>query len=92
MPADPYQQQRKGVIAISAGALDEITPSDDDDLTVVYQYILCGATEGAVEVHDAEGNARTLWAVAGQALQFVPRRILATGTDATPLFGVRDVG
>jgi hypothetical protein len=92
MPADPYQQQRKGVVAISASLVDVITPSDDDDLPYVYQYIFCGATEGAVAFHDAAGAVSSpMWANAGQALMFVPRRILATGTDATPLFGVRDV-
>lgn len=84
---DPYGDQARS-IQVFGDRWELITPSDSADLPKKYKYVVCGATGGAVAVLDATGAAATLWAVAGQPLAFRPTRIKATGTDATPLYGV----
>lgn len=86
--ADPYAGQGAGLSTFSE-QFEVITPSDTDDLPRRYKAILCGATGGAVVVHNHAGVAITLWAVPGATLDGVrPKRILAAGTDATPLIGI----
>lgn len=68
-----------------------ITPSDTVDLPKRYKCILCGGTGGAVVVRDEAGTEATLYVDAGRVLDgFRPTRIKATGTVATPLYGVDD--
>ena len=86
--ADPYTGQSAGLSSFSE-RFELITPSDTDDLPHRYKAIVCGENGGAVVVHNHAGDAITLWAVPGAALEGVrPRRILAAGTDANPLIGI----
>lgn len=87
---DDYTGQSSSSVMTFSKAFETITPDDDNDLPVFYKGIVCGETGGAVVVHNEDGDEVTLWAVPGQLLQGVrPRRILAAGTDATPLIGLR---
>lgn len=84
--ADPYQGQERGLAAFGR-RFEVITPDDDNDI-YPYKAIICGATGGAVSVHNHEGDVVVLWAVPGMALQGVrPRRILEA-TVAEPLIGI----
>ena len=85
---DRYQGQGESLLAFG-DELEVITPSDGTDLPKRYKAILVGGTGGAVVIHDKNGSTRTLFGIAGMVLQGVrPRRILSSGTVATPLFGV----
>lgn len=87
--SDKYQEQMAAIQAFSDD-FEVITPSDTEDLTYPYKAILVGATAGAVVVHNKHGDAVTVYGNAGQVLTGVrPRRILAAGTAATPLIGIK---
>jgi len=89
MPVDLYAGHEPGLGGFSDD-FEVITPSDDEDLPVLYKAIVVGATGGAVVVHNKDGDTVTVFGIAGQALNGVrPRRILAAGTDATPLIGIK---
>jgi len=88
MEPDKYQGQEGGIQCFSQ-EFELITPSDSTNLPERYKAILCGGTAGPVTVHNHAGVSCVLYVGAGQVLQGVrPTRILATGTTATPLFGI----
>lgn len=68
-----------------------ITPSDSTDLTNVFKYLVIGATAGNISVDDEGGGvtAAVFPVTAGGAFDLVRvKRVRATGTTATPIYGV----
>jgi hypothetical protein len=87
--SDPYQAESRNALDAYSDQFEAITPNDDNDLPRLYKAVVVGGTGGAVVVHNHLGATVTVWGVAGMPLQGVrPRRILAAGTDATPLIGI----
>lgn len=89
MLSDQLSEAEAGLDSFSKH-FEVITPDDNADLPQYYKAILVGGTGGAVVVHNSVGTSITLFGIAGQLLTGVrPRRILATGTVATPLIGIK---
>lgn len=84
---DSYPGQDASILAFG-DRWELITPNDDADLSQRYKYVVCGATPGAVACVDRNGTDGTFYLVAGQTLPVRPTRIKATGTVATPLYGI----
>ena len=65
-----------------------VTPNDSTDLTEVIRALRIGATGGTVAYHDLDGNAITTIALPAEfTLEVAMKRVLSTGTTATPLMG-----
>lgn len=63
-----------------------ITPSDANDL--VREMLICAGGAGTLAVHDSNGTAVTYTVVAGDILPIIAKRVLVTGTTATPVIGL----
>ena len=88
-PIDEYPGQN-GAVESYSDRFELISPNDGADLPRIYKAIVCGGTGGAVVCQDRDGTQVTAFAVAGMPLQGIrPKRILATGTVATPLIGIK---
>jgi hypothetical protein len=86
---DQYPGQDAGLSSFSKRFV-AITPDDDNDLPEVYKAIGCGESCGTIACVDAEGNEVSAYIQQGGVLQGIrPTRIKATGTTATPLFGIQ---
>lgn len=64
-----------------------ITPSDTAELPVAISRINCGGA-GTVSLVDVFGEVVSFTVVAGQTLEHVTKKVMATGTSATPLTGM----
>lgn len=74
--------------AYSASRCRLITPSDTNLLEPRPDGLLVNGA-GDVVIEDADGQQSTLKANAGGVLPVSPRRVLATGTTATGIHGLR---
>lgn len=64
-----------------------ITPSDTAELPVAISKINCGGA-GTITLVDIFGELVAFTVVAGQTLEHVTKKVMATGTSATPLTGM----
>ena len=87
--ADPYSNVND---LISQGRkLTLITPNDATDTTDVYKALLIGGTGGNISIDDVGGGvtAAIIPVTAGQVFDAVRvKRVRATGTVATPIYGI----
>lgn len=87
--ADPFSNVNG--LTDQGRTLTLITPNDSTDLTDVYKYLVIGATGGNISV-DAVGGSVTAAifpVTAGGVFDLVRvKRVRATGTTATPIYGV----
>lgn len=66
-----------------------ITPHDTNRISTGKPVaIMCGATAGNVVIVDGDGNVATVPIEAGEIKQVQPLIVKATGTTATPIYGL----
>lgn len=63
-----------------------ITPSDANDLT--REMLIYAGGAGTITVHDSNGTPATYNLTAGDIVPIVAKRVLSTGTTATPVIGL----
>lgn len=85
---DPRVGGEQGYTGSSKG-WQTLTPNDAADLAFWPIAIEVGSTGGTVVMQDADGNQSTFYFAAGQQKALRPVRILATGTTATPIIGLK---
>lgn len=84
---DDYPGADKAILA-SSDDWEEITPHDTDELPTLYKAIAVGGTGGPVVMKGKSGNAATFYFSAGEIKPLRPKIVMATGTSATPIYGL----
>ena len=85
---DDYEGQDNSIIAASRNWA-EITPHDTDKVTHFFKSIAVGGTGGALVMKGEDGVSATFWFNPGDIKPLSPSIVLATGTDCTPIYGLK---
>lgn len=85
---DDYEGQDSSIIAASRNWV-EITPHDTDKVTHFFKSIAVGGTGGPVVMKGTDGTAATFYFNPGDIKPLSPSVVLATGTTATPIYGLK---